>query len=91
MLIADLETDERFSKADMEGYETPSILFVPLHAKERVLGVLVLGHPAKSKFTPNHLNLCMGVAEQTAQAILNARHREEEAGRSKLHRHYVKF
>ena len=30
-------------------------------------------------------------ATQTAQAILNARHREEESARSKLRRHYVKF
>lgn len=91
MLIADLESDDRFSKDDLEGYETPSMVFVPLHTQDRVLGVLVLGHTAKSKFTPNHLNLCMGVAAQTAQAVLNARHKEEEAGRSKLHRHYVKF
>jgi len=90
-LIADLETDDRFSKDDMEGFETTSMMFVPLHAQDRVLGVLVLGHQAKSKFTPNHLNLCMGVAAQTAQAVLNARHKEEEAGRAKLHRHYVKF
>lgn len=91
LLIADLESDDRVSKDDLEGYETPSMMFVPLHAQEKVLGILVLGHPAKSKFTPNHLNLCMGVATQTAQAVLNARHREEESARSKLHRHYVKF
>lgn len=91
ILISDLESDERFSKADLEGYETPSMMLIPMHAQDRVLGVVVLGHSAKSKFTPNHLNLCMGVAAQTAQAVLNARHREEEAARSKLHRHYVKF
>lgn len=91
MLIVDLERDDRFSKDDMSGYETPSMIYVPLHAEERVLGVLILGHSASGKFTPNHLNLCMGVCAQTAQAILNARHREEEAARSKLHRHYVKF
>ncbi len=90
-LIVDVESDERFSKDDLEGYETPSMMLVPLHAEEKVLGVLVLGHQAKSKFTPNHLNLCMGVASQTAQAILNARHREEDAARSKLQRHYIKF
>ena len=56
------------------------MIIVPIHAEERVLGALVLGHSAASKFTPNHLNLCIGVASQTGQAILNARHREDEAG-----------
>lgn len=91
ILITDLDSDERFAKEDREGYEMASMIFVPLQAQDRVLGVLVLGHASKSKFTPNHLNLCIGVAAQTAQAILNARHREEESARSKLHRHYVKF
>lgn len=91
MLIADMESDERIAKDDLQGYETPSMMLIPLHAAERVLGVIALGHTSKGKFTPNHLNLCMGVAAQTAQAILNARHREEESARSKLHRHYVKF
>ncbi|OGH55968.1 MAG: hypothetical protein A3I06_13015 [Candidatus Lindowbacteria bacterium RIFCSPLOWO2_02_FULL_62_12] len=91
VLIADVEHDDRISKEDMEGYETPSMMLVPLHAQDRILGVIVFGHREKSRFTPNHLNLCLGVASQTAQAILNARHREEESARSKLHRHYVKF
>ena len=91
LLIADVESDERVSKDDLEGYESPSMMYVPLQTEGRVLGILIFGHSVKAKFTPNHLNLCMGVAAQTAQAILNARHREEESARTKLHRHYVKF
>ncbi|MBI4179496.1 cyclic nucleotide-binding domain-containing protein [bacterium] len=91
VLISDIDADERFAKDDREGYESASMMLVPLCAEERVLGVLVYGHTDKSRFSPNHLNLCLGVAAQTAQAILNARHREEEAARTKLHRHYIKF
>jgi GAF domain-containing protein len=36
-------------------------------------------------------NLARGVARQAAQAILNARHREEEQARSRHSRQYVRF
>jgi Tfp pilus assembly pilus retraction ATPase PilT len=37
------------------------------------------------------LRLARGVARQTAQAILNARHREEQQARSRHSRQFVRF
>lgn len=56
-----------------------------------VLGLLILGHPEPHRFDVNHLNLAEGIARQTAQAIVNLRHREEQQSRARLGRQMVKF
>ena len=47
--------------------------------------------PAARPVRLNDLNLARGVARQTAQAILNARHREEEQARARHGRQFVRF
>jgi GAF domain-containing protein len=67
------------------------MLLVPILVGPELLGVIFLGHQTAGHFDLNHLNLAKGVARQTAQAILNARHKEEEESRSRLERKFVRF
>jgi GAF domain-containing protein len=67
------------------------MLLAPILVGPELLGVIVLGHQTAGQFDLNHLNLGKGVARQTAQAILNARHQEEEESRSRLERKFVRF
>jgi GAF domain-containing protein len=74
-----------------KGFLSGSLVGTALCVEGKRLGVILFGHRDDGHFGPNQLNLCSGVAHQAAQAILNARHREEEESRSKLGRRYVKF
>jgi GAF domain-containing protein len=73
------------------GVETPALLIAPIRIENQSLGLIVLGGRQAGQFDINDLTLALGVARQTAQAILNARHREEEAARARHGRQYVRF
>jgi GAF domain-containing protein len=73
------------------GFETPSLLWVPVSVEGGMLGLIVLGGRTSGQFDLNALNLVKGVARQAAQAILNARHREEDLARSRHARQFVRF
>jgi CRP-like cAMP-binding protein len=90
-LINNIDDDDRFRDVGRGGYESPALIALPIAAGSAKLGLVLLGHSQPGHFDANALNLCVGVARQAAQAILNARHREEEESRSKLGRRYVKF
>lgn len=90
-LVADLDSDDRFKSLPRVGFESPAMLIIPLQTHQTRLGVIFLGHESANRFNANQLNLCLGVATQTSQALLNARHKEEEAGRASLKRQYVRF
>ncbi len=60
----------------------------PITVEGQFLGLIVLGGKECDYFDLNALHLVRGVARQAAQAIMNARHREEEIARS---RQYVRF
>jgi GAF domain-containing protein len=64
---------------------------MPVTLEGQSLGLVVLGGGQPDQFDLNDLNLARGVARQTAQAILNARHREEEQARSRHRRQFVRF
>jgi len=51
----------------------------------------MLGGHEPAQFDLNALNLVRGVARQASQAILNARHREEQQARSRHSRQFVRF
>jgi GAF domain-containing protein len=51
----------------------------------------VLGGKERGQLDLNALHLAQGVARQAAQAILNARHREEEQARSRHSKQFVRF
>ena len=67
------------------------MIMIPIVAGEDFLGLIISGHPTADHFDLNHQNLCQGVAHQAAQAILNSRHRKEEASRSRKGRKFVRF
>ncbi len=53
--------------------ETRSAVSVPLIARDRVVGVLTLGHPAADHFSQDDLALLEAIADQAGIAVENAR------------------
>lgn len=90
-LVANFDEEEPFKSCPRLGFETPSLLLTPITVEGQLLGLIVLGANERDRFDLNALNLARGVARQAAQAILNARHREEEQARSRHSRQFVRF
>ncbi len=90
-LVTCLDEQEPFKSCARLGFETASLLLSPITVEGKLLGLIVLGGNERDQFDLNALNLARGVARQAAQAILNARHREEEQARSRHSRQYVRF
>jgi len=90
-LVPDFESDESFKSCARLGFEPRSLLLAPIAVEGKLLGLILLGANASDHFDLNALNLARGVARQAAQAILNARHREEEQARSRHSRQFVRF
>jgi CRP-like cAMP-binding protein len=90
-LVRDLAKDEWLGGCARLGFETPALLLAPIQLGGQALGLIVLGDEQPGHFDANDLNLARGVARQTAQAILNARHREEEQARARHGRQFVRF
>jgi len=88
-LVASFE--ETFKSCARLGFETASLLLSPITVEGQLLGLIVLGGNERDHFDLNALHLARGVARQAAQAILNARHREEEQARSRHSRQFVRF
>lgn len=90
-LVTNFREEEPFKSCAPLGFETPSLLLSPISLENQLLGLIVLGGNEPGQFDLNALNLARGVARQAAQAILNARHREEEQARSRHGRQFVRF
>jgi CRP/FNR family cyclic AMP-dependent transcriptional regulator len=90
-LVASFDEQETFKTCTRLGFETPSLLLSPVSVEGQFLGLIVLGGNQRDQFDLDALHLTRGVARQAAQAILNARHREEEQARSRHSRQYVRF
>lgn len=90
-LVAAFDEAEPFKSCPRLGFETPSLLVSPIALENQLLGLILLGGNEPNQFNLDALNLTRGVARQAAQAIVNARHREEEQARSRHSRQYVKF
>jgi len=90
-LVAGFGEDEPLKSCPRLGFETPSLLVSPIALESQLLGLILLGGQERNQFSLDGLNLARGVSRQAAQAILNARHREEEQARSRHSRQYVKF
>lgn len=90
-LVDHFDEEETFQSCARLGFETPSLLLAPITVEDRLLGLIVLGGRERAQFDLDALNLVRGVARQAGQAILNARHREEEAARSRHSRQFVRF
>lgn len=90
-LVPEFGAQEPFKSCPRLGFETGSLLAAPIMLEGQLLGLIVLGGQEHKHFDLNALNLARGVARQAAQAILNARHREEEQARSRHGRQFVRF
>jgi CRP/FNR family transcriptional regulator, cyclic AMP receptor protein len=90
-LVANFDEEETFKTCARLGFETASLLLMPITVADQFLGLIVLGGQERGQFDLNALNLARGVARQAAQAILNARHREEELARSRHSQKFVRF
>ncbi len=90
-LVASFPEEEAFKSCARLGFETASLLVSPITLESQLLGLILLGGQERKQFDLNALNLARGVARQAAQAILNARHREEQQARSRHSRQFVRF
>jgi len=75
-LILDTSKDERWlmrpdDAIDKSGVK--SAICVPLLAREKLVGVLTLVHPAANAFSEEQLDLMQAIADQAGIAVLNAR------------------
>ena len=75
-LILDTSKDERWlmrpdDALDKSGVK--SAICVPLLAREKLVGVLTLVHPAPNVFSTEQLDLMQAIADQAGIAVLNAR------------------
>jgi len=88
LIVPDVRQDPRFHKGmDQEtGFQTKSILCVPLKTRGKTIGVLqVLNRPTDRTFTDEDLNLLSTIAAHAATAIENVRlFRETETRAKKL-------
>jgi CRP/FNR family transcriptional regulator, cyclic AMP receptor protein len=90
-LVADGAAEDPFKSCARLGFETWPLLYMPIAVEGQTLGLVVLGGSQPGQFDLNDLNLARGVARQAGQAILNARHREEEEARARHGRQFVRF
>lgn len=90
-LVDALDEQEPFASCRRLGFETQSVLLFHITIETDSLGLIVLGCKERSAFDLDALNLARGVGRQAGQAILNARHREEEQARSRHSRQFVRF
>ncbi len=75
-LILDTSKDDRWlirpdDASDQSGAK--SAICVPLLAREKLVGVLTLVHPAPNAFSEEQLDLMQAIADQAGVAVLNAR------------------
>lgn len=76
VLVLDTSKDERWlirpdDAKDQSGAK--SAICVPLLAREKLVGVLTLVHPAPNAFSEDQLDLMQAIADQAGVAVLNAR------------------
>ena len=90
-LVRDLSEHEVLKAIGRLGFETPALVLAQIQVGGQSLGLIALGSSQPGQFDANDLNLARGVARQTAQAILNARHREEDQARARHGRQFVRF
>lgn len=75
-LILDTSKDERWLMRPDDAMDKSGIksaICVPLLAREKMVGVLTLVHPAPNAFSAEQLDLMQAIADQAGIAVLNAR------------------
>ncbi len=91
LLVGSFAEQEPFQSCARLGFEPASLLVSPIAVEGQLLGLIMLGGNERNQFDLNALNLARGIARQAGQAILNARHREEQQARSRHSQQFVRF
>ncbi len=76
VLILDTSKDDRWLMRPDDAMDRSGIksaICVPLLAREQLVGVLTLVHPAPNAFSTEQLDLMQAIADQAGVAVLNAR------------------
>lgn len=76
VLVPNTSQDERWLRRpdDADDRTGPkSAVSAPILARDKLVGVMTLVHPAPGTFTQGHLSLVQAIADQAGIAILNAR------------------
>jgi sigma-B regulation protein RsbU (phosphoserine phosphatase) len=85
VMIENVETSERVSTVIRETFGIRSMLLTPLMAHGEIVGSLVVDQGARPRtFTPHEISVVMGIANQAAVAIENARLNQEAEGKKRL-------
>ena len=87
VLIPDTSKDERWLKRQDDAKDqsgAKSAICVPLLARDNLVGVLTLVHPAPNAFGPDHLELMQAIADQASIAVLNARLYTESSRQARI-------
>jgi signal transduction histidine kinase len=75
--VDDSRTDQRLNRAVAERWGDASVVMVPLLARERTLGVLMLSRAVAHQWTPEQLEVAEALAAQASVALENVRLYEE--------------
>lgn len=94
LLVKDIADDQRFKGLEMLGYPRQSVLAVPIQARAKILGVLVLNNDERdTPFDEDDLQLASIIASQSAHVLENAElllqlKKENEHLREEIQRKY---
>ena len=86
-IVNDVRSDPRFTGAtdDSTGFQTKSVLCVPMQTKNGLLGVIeVINRLDERQFSERNQRLCEAIANQAAIALENARLHEEKIRQERL-------
>ncbi|MEO8358987.1 MAG: GAF domain-containing protein [Vicinamibacteria bacterium] len=71
--VDDWSRDERFNKALAQRWDMAAAIILPLVARDRTLGLLILSRQAARTWTPSQIEVAESLAAQARIAIENAR------------------
>ena len=71
-IVLDATTDTRTDQALVGLYQWQSLVMAPIKTREKVIGLLVLGHRERNHFTPEDREMATALASQAAAAIDHA-------------------
>jgi len=72
-LVEDVDADKNIKKMEIAGKKINSVIAVPFHRRDKVLGLICAYKDRPDKFKPTDLNLFESVAEHLAVALENTR------------------
>ena len=76
---------------DTQREEISSFIASPVRIKGKSIGLILLGKKSRDGFNKGKLNLLIGVANQIATAVENARFKEEAEVQKKLKQVYIRY